>query len=542
MPTKTRTTGNAAKKTVKAPSQKTVTEKQVWDVMEFAKDLYGGMYPNVFTPQLVNSRMSDISMNPNIPSSESIDKALQSPNANQDLLVGYSEFFELTNSMYKRSMKYLSTLLAFDLSYECINTNPIIDVKTMKSSAYKKDMAIAEEFLRRFNYKEEFPKIMNELLRRETFYGVFRDDGNKYTFQELPRKYSLITGKTSYGLSYDFNMLWFIQPGVDIGMYPAVFKDYYNRVFTGDTIPKYIPSAPSSQHDGSWTYWVQTTQEEGMWAFKFTPEISANIPYLSSSFGDLVLQPLMRQLQTNQNIIAATKLILGEIPYLKDSKGAVVANQLAATPDLLGKFLHLMQSGMTDLIKLGGMPMAEIEAIDFKGDNEVYSSYNRNTAGQTGLNSSFLYSSDKKNAVEAQIAMNVDENVVKHMYEQFANFINFEINRRTKTYKFNFSFEGFNIYLDRNERYGNTIKMAQMGFVDMNRMGHILGTDAFGLKKRLMASQAEDITSFLTILPNVNTQFGGASGGDATGRPMMDDSQLSESGSETRLGGGNENR
>lgn len=523
------------KKSVKTPTEKAlVTEQEIYDVFAFAKELYtGNFYPNVFTPQLVNQRLKDVTMNPLEASAANVERALKNPKGNEENLIGYSEFFELTNSMYKRSLKYLATLLSFDLDIECINANTVSDYK---SKQYALDSAKVSEFLGRFDYKAEFSKIMMQLLRQETFYGAFRDDGDKYVFQELPRKYSLITGRFNSGMLFDFNMLWFIQPAVDINMYPPVFKEYFSRAFRNG-VPKYIPSSPLNERDGSWVYWVQTGPEDGMWAFKFSPEIASNIPFLSATFNDVVLQPLMRQLQTNQNIAAATKVILGEIPFLKDSiRGSVQKDQLALAPQTLAKFMTLFKDGLSDVIKTGALPMQEIEPIEFKGDNDVYSSYNRNTAGLMGLNSSYIYSSDKKNAVETQIAMNVDENMVKHMYSWFADFMNFEINKRTKKFKFKFSFEGYNIYLDRNERTNNTIKMMQSGFVDMNKIAHIFNTDSYGLQKRLMATKAMGLEDLLTILPNANTQFGG----DAVGRPSMTDTDLSESGSYTRDSGGNE--
>lgn len=517
------------KSATKAAPVSQISEAEVWNVLEFANAVYSRSQNGVFTPDLLNRRMSDITLNPSIADESKVTTALNNPKENQDELVGYSEYFELTNSMYKRAVRYLGTLLAFDLSYEPINVK---DVADMNSEAYKRDLAKVAEFLRKFKYQEEFAKIMQQCIRAETVYTFFRDeDPMRYVLQEMPRKYCKITRKDPYGLVYDFNMLWFVQPSVDINLYPEVFKDYYNVTLSGKNAPQYLPSA---QDPGAWAYYAQTSHEDGAWAFKFSPEIAANIPFLAASFPDVVLQPMIRQLQKNQYIIAASKLIVGEIPFLKDLKGTIQKDQLALNPDTLGKFLALFKQGASDLLKVGALPMQELEEIEFKGDNTVFESYNRNLAGSTGLNSSFLYSSDKKNAVEARLAMNVDENIVHHMYAQFEDFLDFNINRLTKKYKFAFKFEGFNVYTDRTERHGQTIKLAQMGFVDINRIAHIFGTDAFGLEKRLMMAKSSNLLDLLTILPNANTAFGEA------GRPSKDDGELSEAGSQTRETEGNE--
>lgn len=505
-----------------------LTKEELWDVLKFASTVYGTPH-GVFTPQLVNSRMQDITLNPLIASSEKVEEALQKPKENQEALVGYSEFFELTNALYKRSMRYLSRLLAFDLSYECINIQKDTDYKSAK---YKKDLAIVSDFLSKFDYKKEFTSIMDQLLRQEAFYSVFRDDGEKYLFQELPRKYSQLTGRFDYGMLFDFNMLWFIQPAVDINMYPPIFKEFYQRAFK-DGRPKYIPTDLST----SWTYWVKTNPEDGFWAFKFTPEIATTVPFLSTLFTDVALAPLVRKLQMNQYIASASKIILGEVPFLKDTKGAAQKDQIALAPETLGKFTQMFRKGLSDVIQIGAMPLEELEMFEFKGDNTMYADYSRNVAGVSGLNSSFIYSSDKKNAVEAQLSMNVDENMVRHMYNWFENFLNFEINKRTKEFKFSFSFDGFNNYLDKKTRTDNTIRLATMGIVDENRIAHIFNTDAFGLRRRLKQTKNSEFTELLTILPNANTQFGAS-----PGRPPKSDSDLSESGQVTRDSGQNEGR
>ena len=122
-----------------------VSKEELFDVLKFANSLYSGIY----TPNLVNSRMQDITLSPQIADSDKIDTALKSPKTNEQQLLGYSEFFELTNMMYKRMLLYMSTMLSFDLTITC--TTPDVDYK---SSAYKKDLTAVYEFLDKFNIKK----------------------------------------------------------------------------------------------------------------------------------------------------------------------------------------------------------------------------------------------------------------------------------------------------------------------------------------------------------------------------------------------------
>ena len=197
----------ATKKTKASASKEEVilTEAEVYNVLEFTKQLYSG-YQNVYTPELINSRMQNITMNPVVATADKINTALIDPKNSQEELIGYSEWLELNSTLYRRILLYFSGLLSFDWTYTAIGVK---DNKEYKSPKYKKDLLVVEEFFDKFNVKEFFAIAMRQMLRTETFFGVFRDDGDTYVIQELPRQYSMITGRFDKGLLFDFNMVWF---------------------------------------------------------------------------------------------------------------------------------------------------------------------------------------------------------------------------------------------------------------------------------------------------------------------------------------------
>ena len=302
------------KKPVEKEESVLLTAEQVFDVLKFSQSLYGG-YPNVYTPDLVNARLKDITMSPQAVTAEKINSALQNPKENEQNLVGYSEFLELTSMLYKRILLYFSGMMAFDWTYTCLNADELDpDSKTFARDIkqYEKDLKIVREFFDKFNVKENFKTVLKQMLRTETYYGVLRTDSNKYVLQELPQQYCKVTGRFDYGLVFDFNMYWFLQPAVSLDMYPSVFKKLYAKVFgTSDT--KYNPAAQLDSRTGSWVYWAQTSPKDGFIAFKLFPEIGTNIPFLSPYMPDAVLQPMVRALQMDAYIAEASKLIAGQV-------------------------------------------------------------------------------------------------------------------------------------------------------------------------------------------------------------------------------------
>ncbi len=374
-----------------APLSNELSVEQVYDVLKFADTVYRGIY----SPDLVNSIMKSITMNTQEASLENITSALQNPKENEQKLIGYSEFMELNSMLYRRILLYFSGLMSFDWTYVCSNVdNP----KEYKSAAYKKDLSTVASFFNRFNVKQEFRVALKQMLRQEAFYSIFRDDGEKYVLQELPQYYSKITGRWDFGLTFDFNFIFFLQPGTNLDMYPKIFKKLYGKAFQGKDILQYNPALSINQRDSSFAYWVQTSPKDGFAAFKLFPEIASVIPMLAPLLGDAVMQPVIRSLQTNSYIQQASKLVFGQVEFLKDAS-TKVKDALSLDPVTLGKFLALLKAGIPDVIKIGAAPLANTTAIEFTGDNGMYDSYLKSTASVSGVNSRLIYSFDRQNVL-----------------------------------------------------------------------------------------------------------------------------------------------
>jgi hypothetical protein len=299
--------------------------------------------------------------------------------------------------LYKRILLYFSGLLSFDFNYVVKN---IKDEKEYTSPAFQKDLAIVKDFFDKFNIKEQFRTVLKEMLRAEAYYAVFRDEGDKYILQELPQQYAKITGRWDYGLLFDFNMYWFWQPTVSLDMYPPIFKTMFRKAFGDIPTTNYNPALGVDSRNGSWIQWTQTSPAKGFVAFKLFPEIATIVPFLSPFMPDAILQPIIRELQTNSYIAEASKIIFGEVQFIKDSQSKV-KDALTLSPETLGKFLALIKSGLPPAIKVAGAPLANTAAIEFTGNNELYDSYLTTSAASSGINSRLIYSKDRQNILKS---------------------------------------------------------------------------------------------------------------------------------------------
>lgn len=508
-----------------------ISEQEVWDVLNFASNLYNGGYPNVYSPELLNSRFKDITLQPQIATLDKINKALSSPKESEEELIGYSQWLELNSILYRRILLYFSGLLSFDWNY--VVTNVKSD-KEYKSKKYLADLDTIQDFFDKFNVKEQFKVVMREMLRNETYFGVLRTEGEKYILQELPRQYCKLTGRFDYGLLCDFNLYWFLQPSVSLDFYPPFFKRMY-RKFIESKGKQYDPTLPVGSRDSSWVYWSQLDPKDGATVFKLFPEMGSNIPFLASFMPDAVMQPLIRSLQTDSYIASASKIIAGQVPFLKDAKSSV-KDALALDPTTLGKFLQLMKSALPAIIKIVSAPLENIASLEFSGDNDIYNSYLSTSASASGINSRLLFSEDRQNLLETKLSLDVDQNVLRPVYEAFSSMLEYWVNQRTKHYKFKFIFEGFETSVSREERLNTVFKYAESGIILDQKFASAYGLSPFDFRRMLAESKANGFVDRLTPILKASQTPAGA------GRPAKADGDLGEGGSDSREAGSNEEK
>lgn len=341
---------------------------------------------------------------------------------------------------------------------------------------------------------------MNQLIRQESYYCVLRDDGDKYTLQELPIDYCKITGRWENGLLFDFNMMWFIsQPGVDINMYPDVFKKYYKRIIDAQN-NGYNPSNNTNNRIGEWVYWVQTSPEDNVWAWKFNQDQIGQVPFLAPIFPDLVLTPMIRNLQKNKYIIEASKVLIGLIGFNKDNKSGNVKDALNLDPETAGKFAGLIRQGLTKEIQFGFAPFEDIKQFDFSNGNSknMLAEHNTNSVSESGINSRLIYSLDKQNAEETRNSISVDEYLLNYIYPYFNNFLDYYINKKTSKYKFRFHFEGSEFRSSRQNRLDDVMKLLDKGMVLPQKISAAIGMQPHEFERQLAMARGKKFVDKLT--------------------------------------------
>jgi hypothetical protein len=519
-----------------------LSKTEVWDIIQFAQGLVSGMYPGIMSPDLLSARMKDVSFLPRDATEAQLTEALRDPKNHEAELRSYLEMFEIVHMGLKRILSYMSDLPAFDLTYTAKKkSGDELEEKDYKSKSYRDDLKKVYSFLDKFDYKQSFRTICKQILRNEIFVGCFRDTGDGVVIQELPISHCKVTGRWGRGgFLVDFDMMWFWQPGVDISLYPKFFSDAFNRMFRNPdgSLMKYNPSlAPQDRGSSSYLYWISLPPEIG-WVFKLDMSIVTSIPYFSGLMPDLIQSDLMRSLQKDTNMASAAKLLVGQVPMLKESK-ANVADMIAIKPDTLGKFLALVKAGLSKAISVAAAPLEDMQMIEFKDNNEMYDAWQRTVVANSGMNSALFYSSKlKANAIESQLSFQSDSKILEGLYSQFNFFMDYFANKQTTKNYFFFNFEGNQFYLDRKQRYDYATGLLNFGIVLPQKIGASIGLKPQEMGRMMTEAKGLGFIDRLTpITPAAQTP--GNAGSKTLGRPQKGDSELGDAGSESRDSGSN---
>ena len=513
--------------------QEEITIEDVSYVIKFA-DAINGMGSYGITPLLLNQRLKDISLNQRQATETTLKNAIDDIKNSETVIQEFAQDFEIQSQPYRRLLSYLGNMLSFDMTYVCTNATKDSDYKSAK---YRKDLDKVKRFFDRFDYIEEFSNVSQQLLRNETFFACPRFSEDKIILQELPSSpnYTLITARWDYGFVFDFNMNWFYQGGVDINSYPDFFIEKWNDFHANKKVETYKPSFnPMVRGENAWAYWQEVPVDVG-WVWKMNPTVVTRVPYFTGMFLDLIQQPLMRSLQKSANMATAAKMLYGEIPLLKDA-GTKQRDQFAISPSNLGKFMAVVKAAIGDAVKAAAAPLNNSQAISFPLEEKLYSSYLKTALATSGVNTNLIYNSDQKpNAIETQLSLNADEQLMMSIYPQFEQFLNYYVNKETKDFKFKFRFEGTNFFNNREFRLNQQVTLIDKGIVMPQKVAAAIGMNPFEMDRQMAESRAQGWVDNLTPIIS-SFQL---SGKEDAGRPKKATGDLSEEGTQTRSDGGN---
>lgn len=489
----------------------------------------------MLSPHLLNSTLKSLNMDGYDFSIEQIRKMVMSPHNFEQELRKLSYFYYNAISIYRRTIEYKSILLDFDWEPTpyTLDGKPILQ-SDIKSSAFKKDFAEMSKFFNCFDVKQEFSKVLFNLLLYDTYYTSTRDyDGHIY-LQELPSTHCIIDSTSYLGYLFSFDLSYFMNSGVDINAYSPVLRKKYNEVLKLKQ-NTYNPNLP--QRNGSWVYWHGMLPDDA-WVFKFNNNFAGSVPPLLDMLIDYSKIDKFKELEDVKKQLEAYKVIFATVPRLTNNRSGNKTDDFAISSTELGKFVSAVKQTLGTGVDFKAAPLEDFKAFDFSpssSEKNLLETELNNMLKQSATSDAILTGGSSVSS--NNIYKLVSSEIVKSVYPQFENYCEYQINKKTKKYKFKIKFVG--TIFDREER-------RKAANEDMER--GIITPAIFSSRGIQMTNAANTLNmmyglNFPEIFKPIKTASTMSSNEkDSSGRKKLNDCDLSESGEQTRNIGANENR
>lgn len=520
-------------------NKESLSQEELNVTLQFASGLYNGLQGFGYaTPFTQNQNLIGLTNIPtDRPTYQKILEALEATPMNTELLQGYSEFMEVFDTIYGKTIDMYSTILAFDLEISCRNVK---DSKEWNSKEYKDDLKRVYKFLDQFGYKQQFQKVVKQICRTGVSFNTLRDsDGTfndetmelettkrkNFALQFLPQQQCLITGYYDKGSPlFDFNMNYFLNGTVDINLFDPSYRSKFRDMYADSDYNKYNPSAQLNKRNDSFANYVQVSPNEGNWCFKWDVDNFSIVPPFASLLKTVFDNETVSRLQIDKDLISAYFLLAGEMKTM-DGLKSEKPNQFAIDPKTVGTLMNLVTSGLKKNVKPCAFPLEEIKGWQYNDQNpNMAINQYRNSASQGVSASGMIYSTDKMSLAELQNALITDYNRMAVLYPQFENFLDFYVNKKTSKYKFNFIFKGSTYPFEREMRRKHMLEMADRGFVlNKSSWASVSGYTPQDYDRMLQEAKYSGMVDELVILPNRNTMKDGIGGGQEKAQTELKD-------------------
>lgn len=400
------------------------------------KGLLGKAFEN--NPFIQNQRLKNINTLGHVNKKIEVQKALENPESNEELLRSESNNLYFSNYVYNNLLKinrdvpkFFNYVLPQNISKEELNTK-----------TFKNEMKFVNKFIQKMNLpvlcKDIAMDIALEGKRSYIYRSSYTDNDVDFVLlQKIPSKwikYTKIGSNTSYVTSFDFMM--FLQPGESIDFYPPFFKKIWDELIRNDivTIDKNNKKSFNvnninnlnyllEYNDGRYMYWVELPQEV---VFEFGSDNSnvLQIPDYVGLFADLRDLDDYKWLQNKLLSSSINNVLVGSVPLAKNVE--VGQDNTAISMDSIVGFTDMFTAAVSNNImpffapftdyKLFSLPLPQ----DAKEINNVALKNLINTSGCGAL----ITTTDKPSIISVKTAQMLVESKAEYLTNQIETCVN----------------------------------------------------------------------------------------------------------------------
>lgn len=437
---------------------------------------------------------------------------LRNPTSNEDNLRDASIYMYHVNPRYMRLIHYYDGLPTYAYVISPVNFNP----DKVKKDSFKKQYKDVVNRLELMNIRSDARNQIRVAIREGAFYGVRWLDSASCFVQKLDPKMCQITAISDGVFLFDVDMSQIKES--DLDHYPPEFeKMYADYKSSGEKYQRVDPDISV--------------------CVKADPSVlEYSVPLFAGVLPELYVINDTQALQEAADEIGNYKLITGEMGVDSDGKPILSYEQM------LQYYRHIAQN-IGDRVGLAIAPF-KLDAIDFSHSaaSDAIDNISRAVSNywSTCGTSALLHGAENSTAGVSKLAIKQDETFVLSILDQCERQINRYLKTATKgTNKFKITFLRNTVF--NNDDMIDVYKQAVNFGIGKSHYMAALGIPQYDIDGlTFIENQVIGIDDKLTILKTSSTQ---SSSDDSTpGRTSVDDTELSESGENTRENDTNANK
>ena len=395
-------------------------------------------------PFLQNQRIKTSNQKAKQNSKEVLNKALDSPEENEEIFRSQSMALYYKNYVYGNLLRLNRDIPKY-FNY-IVPQN--ITKKDLESDKFKQEKCFVDKFIEKFNIPLTFKNVSLQVAQEGKCSYVFRSSftKSKHTIdyallQKIPPQYIKYTGFGGESpLICSFNFLMFMNPMYSIQQWPDWMQNIWNEllekgvVTTGKDGIRFNPNNRyDNSHiieciDGRYAYWVELPQDL-VYTFGMDFSNPLAIPEAIGLFTDLNELENYKWLQTQTLLTNITNILTATVPIEKDAKGGSDAAIL--TPEVIlgleGDCASAINSNILPFFApLEDFKMHSVDKIP--NAMEITLDNLRNLIATSGT-SALINTSDKPSIAMIKGTQNLYETKMEYLTLQYEKFINMIINK-----------------------------------------------------------------------------------------------------------------
>lgn len=436
---------------------------------------------------------------------------LQDPRKHQKGLRNAVRFVYNSSPHFRRLIHYFTGLS--DFSY--IVSPYKIDTKKANVNRTNLNYRKVLNLLSSMNVRTQLPKILTVCLREDIFFGTFREGADSIIIQQLPSDWCAITTIENNVANVTFDFSYFDIRHEMFEFFPEEFRYKYENIYKKDTTKRWIElDAPKS----------------------FAVKASADmfdypVPPFAGILREIFDLEDYRELKLAKTLIENYALLVMKIPmddegkWLIDGKKAedFWSNLDAVMPEEVGSILSPM----------------DIEKISFEksntGDADTIAEAEQNLFTAAGV-SSLLFNNERASANALLLSIKADQSMTFGIVKNIEDVINRYIQYQNYGKNFKVTFLDVSPF-NRKEMGDAYIKAASYGLPTISAYAASQGISQAELDA--MSFLENDVLKLHELFkPLVNSSQMSVSDDvdaeESTGRPPVEDEDLSDSGEESR--------